>query len=90
VNDPDSCPEGRGFIPGRGIVACELFNTAGQPLRKIYIVSTQAREWHCTPDAAFVRCTNEDMHPEFPQNTPLPLCPFIGASPRCLALDGTD
>lgn len=82
--DPTGCPEGRAFLPGPRVVSCELFDSAGAVMRKVYVSDLTARQWHCAPDAMYVRCTDDEMQPATPLDTRAPLCAFIGQIPQCM------
>lgn len=84
ATDPTGCHEGRAFMPGPRVVSCELFDSAGAVVRKVYVSDLTARQWHCAPDASYVRCSDDELQPATPLDTRAPLCAFIGQIPQCM------
>ncbi|MFA6427620.1 MAG: hypothetical protein WCW16_04230 [Candidatus Magasanikbacteria bacterium] len=78
----EQCDITAGFLPGKEVYSCDLFDYDANFLEAIVIEEDERFQWHCTLGVEYIRCIDATGHAVWPEKSTA-MCPFTGSMPSC-------
>ena len=72
--------ENGGFVPGHGIITCDLYDKEGQLIESLRVNTPE--KLHCHPQATYVKCLYVDNDPILPETRFSPCAHSSATSPN--------